>query len=81
MFCAYLVGWLWLSDAVVCVLVGALSLSSGLLCTLTYQFAALSVTGASRSPAAHWMNISFQGSILAGLIAGFVLRFTLLRNR
>jgi len=81
LFCAYLEGWLWLSDAMVVVLIGVFSLSSGLFCTLSYQFAAQSVSGVDRSYAAHWMNLSFQGSILAGLIAGFIVRFTMLRDR
>ena len=80
LFLAYLAGWLLLSDAVVSVFVGLFSVSSGLLCTLSYQYAAASVSGVNRPSAAHWMNFSFQGSILAGLIAGFVVRFTMLRD-
>ena len=80
-FCTYLVDWLSLNDALVCALIGLLSLSSGLFCTLSYQYAAVSVSGINRSSAAHWMNLSFQGSILAGLMAGFIVRFTLLRNQ
>ena len=81
LFCAYLAGWLALSDGLVVVFVGLLSLSSGLMCTLSYQFAATSVSGANRSSAAHWMNLSFQSSILTGLLAGFIVRFTLLRSQ
>ena len=80
-FCLYLAGWLGLSDRLVCLFIGVLSLSSGLLCTLSYQFAAVSVSGLYRSSAAHWMNLSFQGSILAGLIGGFIIRFTLLSDK
>ncbi len=78
LFCLYLSGCLVLSDAAVVAFVGLLSVSSGLLCTLSYQFAAVSVTAIERASAAHWMNLSFQLSILAGLIAGFIVRFTLL---
>ena len=80
-FFLYLLGVIPPCDIAILCSIAAYAALSGYLNTSAFALAPQGIEQEKKSLVANCMNIAFQTCLITGLLGGFVLRFTLLRNQ